>query len=138
MPDGRKISCGRLCFRVDYDVWMKAEFEPSQKVEVFFDKDKMLGMIQPSDNGYATTPHLRRGCNDFDLTFLIPHDDSTGFPFFEHQTGMEEIEVRDGCIYFRVVAPGPTEFKSLGKNHQGNGEFQHRQKKPKPREHDHA
>lgn len=128
-PRGEMYSRSRLLFRVHYDLWTQAEMEPGQKVEVLFDRSQMIAMIQPSDSGYSLTPHAQKWNEEYDVTFLIPHDEKTGFPYFEGQTGMEDLEVKDGCIYFRVPPTGDLNLKSLGKAHQGNGEFQQKQKR---------
>ena len=130
-PSGYVIYQSRLAFRIALELWQKAEYEPGQKVEVLFDRDKSLGLIRITDHGYTMTVSSPSGDGSYDLKFSIPHNAETGFPFFPEQTGMADIEVKNGEIFFRIpILENPT-FSSLGKSHQGNGEFQEKQKKIK-------
>ena len=123
LVNGNPISPARLLFRIVPDLWKAAEFEPGEKVEVYFDKARGLGMIALSAAGYALTfSAVQRG--EPDVHFSIPHDESTGFPFYPQQTGMEDVEVKEGAVYFRVVVPGDPAFASVAQSHQGNGEHQ--------------
>lgn len=121
-PSGEIWQRDRLLFRIARSLWEQAELEPSEKVEVLFDKEQMLGLITPSEDGYTLTIANSRGniANDtFDVFFAIPHFEETGFPYFEVQTGMEDIEVNDGKIQFRIPAQTAPTFNSLSKRHQG-------------------
>lgn len=120
---GRVVYRNRLLFRIAMELWQKAEMEPGQKVEVLFDKEKMLGLIRVVDHGYQLSVTHPSPDGTFGIKFLIPHNEETGFPYYAEQTGMLDVEVNNGEIQFRLAPQGDPAFKSLGTNHQGNGEY---------------
>lgn len=116
---GDEFYIPRMQWRIAQDLWVEALLKRGDKVEVLYDRDAGLGCIRLCDQGYT----LCRGGSRFDLIFLHPYLEETGFPMFRVQTGMRDIRVENGEIYFSV--PEETTMKPMATSQQGKQRKRH-------------
>lgn len=94
-PNGESWYHDRVFFRIQEELWLKAGFTRGDKVQVLWDNDKQVGLIEKCDTGYSLTV----ASGSYDLMFLVPYDQSTGFPRFDHQTGLEPDAGEHGILF---------------------------------------
>jgi hypothetical protein len=100
-PDGKLWQNDRAVFRLVEKLWTEAGWSRGQRVEVLFDRERMLAVMKASDTGYTLTSNGA----EFHLIVLIPFTEDSGFPRFTVQTGMEDVAVKKDGIHFRVPQP---------------------------------
>ncbi len=103
----------RHLFRIAETLAVESKLKRGDKVEVLFDAETMMAMICKTERGYC----LSNTAGGFDLCFNFPHIEGSGFPYYEIQTGMDEVVVENCDIVFKV--PEPQKMRSLSVNQQG-------------------